>query len=95
MTYPLELDTAETIATKVANIKPFDKEEISEKVKHFEQAVQNAQEAFDEYLTSIDYINKTTGNYEDTRYWRIHPYYYQQWKSGQTDNMPPWAVIRD
>lgn len=94
-TYPLKLDTDQAIATKIANVKPYDAVEMAKQVENLQQAVKDAQEALDKYLTQMDYINTTTGSYESERYWRIHPDYYEQWTKGLTPVPPSWAVIRD
>lgn len=92
MTYPLVLDDDKSIAAKIKKAKTGNEKDVEQRIATLKRAVRDAEEAFDAYLSSLNYINETTGNYEDTQYWRIHPAYYKQWKAGEV--IPSWAYVK-
>ncbi len=91
------LDNHEQIAKEREERKQMSPEQIQEiesNVKKLQEEKRIAEENYSKYLAEQGYISATTGSYEDTEYWSIHPFYYKEWTINEDGEFPSWAVIR-
>ena len=92
------LDTIELIAKekeKREQMTPEQIERVEFSLKKLQDEIRTAEENYTNYLLSQGYLSETTGSYEDTEHWSIHPLYHKEWLEDeyQRKKFPKWAVI--